>query len=160
MIFTDIIKYIDKNLSNSYEIKNEKEVLFVSPENLLKLTKFLNSDKEMMFDILLCVTGYDNNETLGSAYNLFSLDKRHYLEIRVEVDREHPIIPSVEGIWKTADWHERESYDLYGINYEGHPDLRRILLPDDWDGYPMRKDFVTPEFYNGLPVPKNKTEWE
>ena len=91
---------------------------------------------------------------------LFSLEEKHYIEVRVEVDRDNPIIPTVESIWKAANWHEREAYDLFGIKYEGHSDLRRILLPNDWEGYPPRKDFVTPEFYNGMPVPKDKTDWE
>ena len=156
MTFNEIIKHIDKELSGLYELKDEKEVLFVSSDNLLKIVNFLNNDSDMMFDILLSISGYDNKDTLGSAYNLFSLEKRHYIEIRVEVERDNPSIPSVVGIWKAADWHERESYDLFGIQYENHPDLRRILLPSDWIGYPLRKDFVTPEFYNGLPVPKDK----
>ena len=160
MTFNEIIKHIDKELSGLYELKDEKEVLFVPSDNLLKVVNFLNNDSDMMFDILLSISGYDNKDTLGSAYNLFSLEKRHYIEIRVEVERDNPSIPSVVGIWKAADWHERESYDLFGIQYENHPDLRRILLPSDWIGYPLRKDFVTPEFYNGLPVPKDKTEWE
>ena len=159
MNFSDLKSYLEKNISSTFEIKDEKEVLFSNPEKLIELMEFLNKDKEMMFDTLLCVTGYDDT-VIGSAYNLFSLEKGHYIEVRVEVDRENPVIPTVEGIWKAANWHEREAFDLFGINYEGHSDLRRILLPNDWEGYPLRKDFVTPEFYNGLPVPKDKTEWD
>ena len=159
MIFDEIKSYLDKNLSDKFEVKEEKDAIFVSPENLIQVMKFLKDDNKMKFDTLLCVTGYDD-KVLGSAYNLFSLEKNQYIEVRVEVDRENPVVPTVESLWKTADWHERESYDLFGINYEGHSDLRRILLPDDWEGYPMRKDFVTPEFYNGMPVPKDKSEWD
>jgi len=159
MNFSDIKSYLEKNISSTFEVKEGKEVLFSTPENLIELMEFLNKDKEMMFDTLLCVTGYDD-KVIGSAYNLFSLEKVHYIEVRVEVDRENPVIPSVEGIWKAANWHEREAFDLFGINYEGHTDLRRILLPNDWEGYPLRKDFVTPEFYNGVPVPKDKSEWD
>ena len=159
MIFDEIKSYLDKNLSDKFEVKEEKDAIFVSPENLIQVMEFLKDDNEMKFDTLLCVTGYDD-KVLGSAYNLFSLEKNQYIEVRVEVDRENPVVPTVEGLWKAADWHERESYDLFGINYEGHSDLRRILLPNDWEGHPMRKDFVTPEFYNGMPVPKDKSEWD
>jgi len=71
----------------------------------------------------------------------------------VRVPKDNPHVPSVESVWKTANWHEREAYDLIGVVFDGHPDLRRILLPDDWEGHPLRKDYKVPEFYNGMKVP-------
>ena len=94
------------------------------------------------------------------AYNLHSMDILHKLEVRIEVLREGGSIFSVANIWRTADWHEREVYDLFGINFEGHPDLRRILLPFDWEGHPLLKDYTTPDYYRGIPVPKDKRGWE
>ena len=159
MKFVEIKEYLDKHMSGMFEIKDDKDSFYVNPENLIEVMDFLKNDSNMRFDTLMCVTGYDDG-IIGSAYNLFSLEKNQYIEVRVEVDRENPTIPTVEGLWKAAEWHERESYDLFGINYEGHSDLRRNLLPNDWEGYPLRKDFVTPEFYNGMPVPKDKSEWD
>ena len=159
MNFSELTNYLNQNLPDKFDLKDDLDVLFVKPENLIDVMTFLNEDKSTMFDTLLCITAYDD-KILGSAYNLFSFEKEHYIEVRVEVERDKPSIPSVESIWKAANWHEREAYDLFGIIYEGHSDLRRILLPNDWEGYPLRKDFVTPEFYNGMPVPKDKTEWD
>jgi len=87
------------------------------------------------------------------VYNLASIAKKHKLNLRVEVPAENPTIPSVESTWKTADWHEREAFDMFGIVFSGHPDLRRILMPYDWEGHPLRKDYQVPEFYNGMKVP-------
>ena len=69
-------------------------------------------------------------------------------------------IPSVANLWRTANWHEREAYDLLGIKFTDHPELKRILLPEDWEGHPLKKDYETPDFYNGMPVPKDKSYWE
>jgi NADH-quinone oxidoreductase subunit C len=71
---------------------------------------------------------------------------------KLRVDRQNPVAPSVTSIWKGADWHERETYDLVGIRFEGHPDLRRILLPEDWAGHPLRKDYEYPDEYQGIPL--------
>ncbi|MFA6542090.1 MAG: NADH-quinone oxidoreductase subunit C, partial [Bacteroidota bacterium] len=90
---------------------------------------------------------------LGVTYHLYSMVHRHKFVLKVEVPTDAPNIPSVESVWKTANWHEREAFDMYGIQFSGHPDLRRILLPDDWEGYPLRKDYEVPEFYNGMRVP-------
>jgi NADH-quinone oxidoreductase subunit C len=77
----------------------------------------------------------------------------HKFTLKVEVNVDHPHVQSVESVWKTANWHEREAYDMVGVIFDGHPDLRRILLPDDWDGFPLRKDYKVAEYYRGMKVP-------
>ena len=86
------------------------------------------------------------------VYNLFSYQHRHVFTLKVHLDREAPSAPTVEKTWGVANWHEREAYDMFGIRFEGHSDLRRILLPDDWEGFPLRKDWEDPEHYNGMRV--------
>jgi NADH-quinone oxidoreductase subunit C len=81
------------------------------------------------------------------------MTKRHEICLKVDVAVATPEVPSVSSIWPTANWHEREAFDMFGIVFTGHPDLRRILCPDDWDGFPLRKDFKVPEFYQGMKVP-------
>ena len=78
---------------------------------------------------------------------------QHKLTLKVIVPKVEPRVPTVEHVWKVANWHEREVYDLYGVMFDGHSDLRRILLPDDWEGYAMRKDYKEPEIYRGMKVP-------
>jgi NADH-quinone oxidoreductase subunit C len=93
----------------------------------------------------------------GVVYNLASIPYKKQLTLKVvkyhDRSREDlPSFPSVSTVWRTAEWHEREAYDLLGINFENHPDLRRILLPDDWEGYPLRKDYKAQEYYRGIKV--------
>ena len=113
------------------------------------------------FDYLMCITSYDLevDEQLGLAYNFYSTKNKKYLEIRLEFHNSDEIF-SIANIWHTANWHEREAYDMMGILFGGHPDMKRILLPEDWEGHPLRKDWKEPEFYNGMPVPKDKSYWE
>ena len=109
----------------------------------------------------MCISSYDKGDKkiYGVAYNLFSTTKTHYLEVRVETE-DGISIPSVADLWQTANWHEREAYDMMGIQFEGHPELKRILLSDDWEGHPLRKNFKEPDYYHGMPVPKDKSYWE
>ena len=109
----------------------------------------------------MCISAYDkgDDKTFGAAYNLYSTRLKHYLEVRIEIEDGNSI-PSVASLWKTADWHEREAFDMMGLNFAGHPNLKRILLADDWEGYPLRKKYKEPDYYHGLPVPKDKTYWE
>jgi NADH-quinone oxidoreductase subunit C len=74
-------------------------------------------------------------------YHLLSLDRKERLRLRVRLPGAEPVVASVTPVWPTANWHEREAFDLFGIRFEGHPDLTRILMPDDWEGYPLRKDY-------------------
>ncbi|MBI5403435.1 MAG: NADH-quinone oxidoreductase subunit C [Ignavibacteriae bacterium] len=115
---------------------------------------FLRDEERLQFDYLSCLSGVDyDKDNLASVYHLYSFALNHKIVLKVIVPKSNPIVPSVYDIWAAAEWHERESYDLMGIVYENHPDLRRILLPEDWEGHPLRKDFKVPEFYNGMKIP-------
>ena len=115
-------------------------------------------------DQLECITGIDTGDDgpLQSRYNLHSMEHRHKIEVIISLDRDNPSVESIEQIWRIGDWFERETYDMFGIVYEGHRDLRRILCPDDWEGWPLRKDYELQETYHGIMVPKVKEEegWE
>ena len=130
-------------------------------ENWFEIAKWLKDNPDFYFDSLQCNTGFDLGEgLLESRYNLHSMKHLHCIEIRIKVSVDKPDIPSVESIWRVADWFERETYDMFGINFTGHSDLRRILLPEDWEGWPLRKDYEEQETYHGIVVPKVKEGWE
>ncbi len=105
------------------------------------------------FNCLQCQGGYDSGpgQDLVSFYHLIKIadnvDRPEEVRVKVSLPRANPSVPSVYWIWKSADWQERETYDMYGIVYEGHPNLKRILMPEDWVGYPLRKDYISPDFY-------------
>ena len=133
----------------------------IKPENWFEIAKWLKDNPDFYFDSLQCNTGFDLGEgLLESRYNLHSMKHLHCVEIRIKVSVEKPEIPSVERLWRVADWFERETYDMFGINFTGHSDLRRILLPEDWEGWPLRKDYEEQETYHGIVVPKVKEGWE
>ncbi|PMD97082.1 NADH-quinone oxidoreductase subunit C [Siphonobacter sp. BAB-5405] len=134
--------------------------LTIAKEFLVPICDFLRNDERTYFDSLSCLTALDNGpsaDTLEVAYNLFSIPYEHSLCLKVKVPRQTqdetlPEVPSVSRIWRTADWHEREAYDLMGVYFHGHADLRRILLPEDWEGHPLRKDYSEQELYHGIEV--------
>jgi len=126
----------------------------VSASSVKEIAIALRQDPEFQFDYLMCLSGVDNGKNILSVvYHLSSMQQRHKITLKVEVPADKPEVPSVSSIWPTANWHEREAYDLIGIKFIGHPDLRRMLLPEDWDGHPLRKDYKVPEFYQGMKVP-------
>jgi NADH-quinone oxidoreductase subunit C len=117
--------------------------------------EYLRHHAELQFDLLMCLSGvdYGAEKTLGVVYHLYSTVLRHQITLKVEIPRQGGALPSVSDIWRTADWHERETYDLFGMRFENHPDPRRILLPEDWEGHPLLKDYQVQEFYHGIRVP-------
>ncbi len=130
--------------------------IHIAPSAIADVCQYLAETEALAFDSLMCLSGLDlnaNDEEFAVVYHIYSMRHRHSAVIKAMVPKTNPHLPSVSHIWKTADWHEREAYDLYGILFEGHNDLRRILLPDDWEGYPLRKDYKEPEFYRGMRVP-------
>jgi len=129
--------------------------LLVSPNLISQVCELLHSNEQTYFDQLSCLTALDNGAEAGTMeiiYNLYSIPHDLHLMLKVELTRESPSIDSVSHIWKTADWHEREAFDLFGISFNNHPDLRRILLPADWEGFPLRKDYVEQEKYHDIVV--------
>tara|TARA_S200000501_G_scaffold159374_1_gene150350 strand:+ start:120 stop:602 length:483 start_codon:yes stop_codon:yes gene_type:complete len=116
---------------------------------------FLRDNDRLYFDMLSSITGIDNGpegNTMEVIYNLYSIPFDLHLMVKIKIAREYAMVPTVSNIWKTANWHEREIFDLLGIRFEGHPDLRRILLPNDWEGHPLRKDDVLQERYHGIKI--------
>lgn len=134
--------------------------LVLEAERIAEACLELRDNPGTYFDFLSCLTGVDHGpekDHFEVVYHLASIPykTRFVLKARVNGGRdlnELPKLPSVASVWKTAEWHEREAYDLVGIEFTGHPDLRRILLPDDWEGHPLRKDYKTPETYQGIRV--------
>ncbi len=142
----------------------------VLPGGLVEVCRYLKSEPDLRFDMLNCITGVDYFEPdpkkaakapfephLEVVYHLSSISKKHSLVIKVKLPRwkndqqgELPEVPTVSGVWSTANWHEREVYDLSGVNFVGHPDLRRILCPEDWVGHPLRRDYEQPLEYHGI----------
>ena len=126
--------------------------ILVDASSIKEVTKYLRDDPELQFDVLMCLSGvhYDKEEELGVAYHIFSTKQNHKLALKARVPVDNPHVPSVESVWKTANWHEREAWDMVGVIFDGHPNHRRILCPVDWEGHPLRKDYVQQEFYQGI----------
>lgn len=142
----------------------------VEPAAWKDIARFLRDDERLRFDFLHCVSAVDYFEPdpkkakrakfephLEVLYHLSSFTHRHKIVIKLllprwkdDVPGQLPEVPSVADIWPTANWHEREVYDLSGVSFVGHPNLRRILCPEDWVGHPLRKDYVFPDEYHGI----------
>lgn len=134
--------------------------LYINPARLTAVCGFLRDHEATYFDFLSCISAVDDGVTAGTftvVYHLASIPHRQQLTLKVRLANDRkldnlPVLPSVSSVWRTADWHEREAFDLMGIFFEGHPDLRRILLPDDWEGYPLRKDYEEADTYHGIAI--------
>ncbi len=117
----------------------------IKKNNILSIARFLQREPGLSFDYLqdLCGVDYLGKRTprFEVVYHLYSIKSRKGIRLKALVPEDNCRIMSVTSVWKGADWHERECYDMYGIIFEGHPDLRRILMPEDWEGYPLRKDY-------------------
>jgi NADH-quinone oxidoreductase subunit C len=121
---------------------------------ILQISRYLHDDPELSLDYLRDVCGVDylgkKEKRFEVVYHLYSMKHRHMLRLKAEVAEDDTTIDSVTAVWAGANWHEREAFDMYGIIFNGHPDLRRVLLPEDWEGYPLRKDY---------PVKGPEKEW-
>ncbi len=143
------------------EIDGLMPILKVKAEKIAEICSFLKTESRCYFDSLSCLTGIDNGpeaKTMQLVYNLYSIPYDLKIALKIEIERTQneaeslPDVQTVSHIWHSANWSEREIYDLLGINFIGHPDMRRILMPSDWEGYPLRKDYQQQEIYHGITV--------
>jgi NADH-quinone oxidoreductase subunit C len=141
---------------------NLQPYLVLQTERLAEVCLELHDNEATYFDYLSSVTGIDNGPEAGTmevVYNLYSIPYDHHLVLKVVVPRNStpeqsiPAVPTVSHIWRTADWQEREIFDLVGILFTDHPDMRRILCAADWQGHPLRRDYKLQDYYHGIKVP-------
>jgi NADH-quinone oxidoreductase subunit C len=138
------------------EFRGELTVV-VPKERIVDICRFLKEDPQLQFDFLADVFGidmYTPTKRFGVIYNLYSLKNKNRIHLKVFTEEEDPKVPTMTGLFGTANWHEREAFDMFGIIFEGHPDLRRIYMPDDFEHYPLRKDFPLMGIPGSLSLPK------
>jgi NADH-quinone oxidoreductase subunit C len=138
------------------EFRNETTIT-VRKERIVDLCNFLKSDEELFFDYLsdLCgVDKFEEKDRFEVVYHLYSIKTKTRLRLRVKVDESDLTVPTVATVWATANWHEREAYDMFGIQFEGHPDLRRIYMPEEFEYFPLRKDFPLMGIPGSIPLPR------
>ncbi|MBI4713334.1 MAG: NADH-quinone oxidoreductase subunit C [Planctomycetes bacterium] len=140
--FGDSVEFVPVATGDSF--------IMVKRESLIPEARFLHETPELYFDSLMCLTGVDYPDNFTVVYHLFSTRHLHKLVLKVSGAKDS-LVQSVSGIWPTANWFERETYDLLGVKFDNHPNLTRILLPDDWTGHPLRKDYQYPKTYQGCP---------
>jgi len=150
-IFSRLEKHFSEKISG-FKADVPEPYLFVGAEEIVEVCRFLRDDADLKFEVLSDQTAVDwpKEEKIQLVYHLYSYSGRHQIVLKVDLPRDNPKIATVENIWKVANWFEREIFDLFGVIFEGHSDLRRILLPEDWEGYPLRKDYIEQEEYDGI----------
>jgi NADH-quinone oxidoreductase subunit C len=138
----------EKAIAETSEFRGELTIV-VLREHLRRVTEYLQAERGLQFDFLSDISAVDRfpmEPRFEVNYHLLSIPLRRTVRLRLWVPGNDPVIATVIPVWPTANWHEREIFDLFGIRFEGHPDLHRILMPDDWEGYPLRKDYPVEGF--------------
>jgi NADH-quinone oxidoreductase subunit C len=125
----------------------------VKADRIVEVCRWLKATPGLEIDLCEDLTALDwpKRDVIEIVYHLYSYKHRHGIVLKVELDRARPSVHTVEGVWKAAHWLEREVFDLFGVTFEGHPDLRRVMLPDDWVGHPLRKDYQEAGGFHGIP---------
>jgi NADH-quinone oxidoreductase subunit C len=142
--FADAVLDFDENAREA--------AISVAPEAIVRVCELLKDEPGLDFDCLSNLSGvdYPKRGVIEVVYHLYSYGHLHGVVLKVGAPRDNPVVPTAENVWKAANWMEREVFDLLGVDFAGHSDLRRILMPEDWVGHPLRKDFVEPEEYHGI----------
>lgn len=144
------------SIEESHEFRDDLTVV-VKRDDIVRVCNFLKNDPDLAFDMLVDLCGVDMYRPEGRfevVYNLYSLKKKKYLRLKVLVDEDDPVVDTVSVVWSGANWHERETYDMFGIKFKDHPDLRRMYMPEDFEYFPLRKDFPLMGVPDSLPLPR------
>lgn len=152
-IYTRLKEEFNDSIIELVEDEKSDPFIVCKADDIVDICLFLRDEDDMKFDYPVNLSGLDLKKQLGVVYHLYSITLKHRIVLKVIVDKDNPEVESVEKVWKSMNWHEREAFDMFGIQFTNHPDLRRILSPYDWEGYPLRKDYKTPETYRGIKVP-------
>lgn len=152
-IYTRLKEEFNDSIIELVEDEKSDSFIVCKADDIVDICLFLRDEDDMKFDYPVNLSGLDLKKQLGVVYHLYSITLKHRIVLKVIVDKDNPEVESVEKVWKSMNWHEREAFDMFGIQFTNHPDLRRILSPYDWEGYPLRKDYKTPETYRGIKVP-------
>ncbi len=134
------------------------EMLELEVKDLVYVCKLLKESQETNFDLLILLTSLELKRGYQAIYSLHSTESKQSFRIKVTLSKENPAVPTVSHIWSTANWYEREAYDMMGIVFEGHPNLKRLLNPENWEGFPLRKDYIPPTDALNGPHPCKETE--
>jgi NADH-quinone oxidoreductase subunit C len=129
----------------------------VRREDLVAVCEFLKTDPDLAFAMAIDITAVDHyrpEDRFELVYHLYSLEHRAYVRLKVRVDENDPAVPTVTGVWASANWHERETFDMFGIRFTGHPDLRRLYMPEEFEYHPLRKDFPLMGIPDSIPLPR------
>ena len=135
------------------------EMIELDVKNLVGACSLLKDSPETSFNFLVLISTTDIKKGYQSIYTLHSIKTKKNLRIKATISKENSMVPTVSHIWSTADWYEREGYDMMGIIYTGHPNLKRILNPENWEGFPLRKDYIPPSDSLNGPHPLRETEY-
>ncbi|MER3523575.1 MAG: NADH-quinone oxidoreductase subunit C [Ignavibacteria bacterium] len=155
-----IIQKLTERFPDSIEATNEFRgdlTIQVSKNDIVKVGEFLKNDPDLAFDLLVDLLGVDMYRPEGRfevVYNLYSIKYKKYVRLKVLVDEEDCVVPTVTGVWSGANWHERETFDMFGIRFAGHPDLRRMYMPEEYQYFPLRKDFPLMGIPDSIPLPR------
>jgi NADH-quinone oxidoreductase subunit C len=139
-----------------YEFRGDC-TLVIRKDDIVRVAEFIKEDPDLAFDLIVDLCGVDMyrpEKRFEVVYNIYSIKNKRYLRLKVRVEEDHPVVPTVTGVWAGANWHERETFDMFGVKFEGHPDLRRMYLPEEFEYYPLRKDFPLMGIPDSLPLPR------
>jgi NADH-quinone oxidoreductase subunit C len=141
----------------SSSVFRDEFTVVLSAESIVRACTLLRDDPEFGFDMLIDLTAVDrvgSDSRFEIVYHLYSLQHRRYLSLKIVTDEARPEVLSVTGVWPSANWHERETFDMFGIKFNGHPDLRRLYMPEEFEYHPLRKDFPLMGIPDSLPLPR------